>query len=108
MQRRPNVSLSAMLPSKGPIPDLNMHTQYVPPHPQKGTKYHRYVILLLPQLSPVEEIVVPRFADGERFGFDVRKFMSTYGLGWSGGGMYIWREVWDEEVSTIYRDILSK
>ena len=84
-----------------------MHTQYIPPHPQKGTKYHRYVILLLPQLSPIEKIAVPRFEDGERLGFDVRKFMSTYGLG-GNGGAHIWREVWDEEVSRIYHDILSE
>lgn len=48
----PNIPLSAS--HKGPVlvrelvPD---HTKYVPPHPQRGTPYHRYILLLLPQPS---------------------------------------------------------
>ncbi|KAJ6577102.1 hypothetical protein B0H10DRAFT_2236134 [Mycena sp. CBHHK59/15] len=44
---KPNIPLSAT--HKGRIPFLNTHTRYVPPHPQRGTPYHRYVLLLLPQ-----------------------------------------------------------
>ncbi|KAG6919469.1 hypothetical protein DXG01_005728 [Tephrocybe rancida] len=44
---QPNVPLSAS--SKGAIPLTDAHTPYVPPHPQNGTPYHRYVLLFLPQ-----------------------------------------------------------
>ncbi|KAK7040598.1 hypothetical protein R3P38DRAFT_429814 [Favolaschia claudopus] len=44
---KPNIPLSAT--HVGRIPLLNTHTRYVPPHPQRGTPYHRYTLLLLPQ-----------------------------------------------------------
>ncbi|KAJ7031502.1 phosphatidylethanolamine-binding protein [Mycena alexandri] len=44
---KPNIPLSAT--HVGRIPLLNTHTRYVPPHPQRGTPYHRYTTLLLPQ-----------------------------------------------------------
>ncbi|KAF7340205.1 hypothetical protein MVEN_01939100 [Mycena venus] len=44
---KPNIPLSAT--HTGRIPLLNTHTRYVPPHPQRGTPYHRYTLLLLPQ-----------------------------------------------------------
>ncbi|KAJ7051219.1 hypothetical protein C8F01DRAFT_1176268 [Mycena amicta] len=44
---KPNIPLSAT--HAGRIPFLNTHTRYIPPHPQRGTPYHRYVTLLLPQ-----------------------------------------------------------
>ena len=51
-------------------------------------------------------------SDQERHGFDVRAFVSQWGLdatrGGGGGGAHMWREVWDEDVSAIYKDILSK
>jgi large subunit ribosomal protein L35 len=46
-RRRPNIPLSAT--HTGRIPLLNTHTRYIPPHPQRGTPYHRYTLLLLPQ-----------------------------------------------------------
>ncbi|KAJ7671961.1 hypothetical protein B0H17DRAFT_1141370 [Mycena rosella] len=44
---KPNIPLSAT--HVGRIPFLNTHTRYIPPHPQRGTPYHRYTVLLLPQ-----------------------------------------------------------
>ncbi|PCH33086.1 PEBP-like protein [Wolfiporia cocos MD-104 SS10] len=103
---QPNVALSALSPS--PIPLSNSHTPYVPPHPQKGTRYHRYVILLLPQEAATERIHVPVLTDEERVGFDLRQFAAKYGLdGAKGGGAHMWREVWDETVSKIYTDVLK-
>ena len=105
---RPNIPLSAVSPA-GRIPDLNRHTPYIPPHPQRGTKYHRYTLLLLPQESYTNPISVPPLSDKERLGFDVREFIRKYGLDRrDGGGIHMWREVWDEKVSKIYKDFLSK
>lgn len=45
----------------------------------------------------------------QRLGFDFRSFTNQYGLdGTKGGGVHMWREVWDETVSKIYADVLSK
>ncbi|CCM06355.1 uncharacterized protein FIBRA_08612 [Fibroporia radiculosa] len=102
---QPNVSLSAFSPS--PIPLSTTHTRYIPPHPQRGTPYHRYVVLLLPQPS-TERIYVPVPSDADRLGFDFREFARQYGLdGSKGGGAHMWREVWDETVSKIYSDVLK-
>ena len=44
----------------------------------------------------------------ERLGFNYRKFAEKYGLdGAKGGGVFMWREIWDEGVSRIYADTLS-
>ncbi|KAJ7725524.1 phosphatidylethanolamine-binding protein [Mycena maculata] len=115
---KPNIPLSAT--HTGRIPFLNTHTRYVPPHPQRGTPYHRYVMLLLPQ-PPIEgyrytrnteallteqqaqlsQSIVPEEA---RPGFDVRAFAREWGLnGALGGGVHMWREVWDKYVGAVYR-----
>lgn len=102
---RPNIPLSAL--SSSLIPDLDMHTPYIPPHPQRGTPYHRYTTLLLPQQSFTDEISVPVLSEKDRCGFDVRVFMEQYGLeGIKGGGAHMFREVWDPVVSSIYKDVL--
>ncbi|KAJ7630358.1 hypothetical protein FB45DRAFT_832913 [Roridomyces roridus] len=178
---KPNIPLSAT--HKGRIPFLNTHTRYIPPHPQRGTPYHRYVLLLLPQppqaghrynlnteallteqqarLSqslqdraksgvdvearvaeaealkrgrnprhkprpthpnaglphpqsgedPLAEVVtlsqrvgIPVIPDEERLGFNVRQFVKQWGLnGAMGGGVHMWREVWDKYVGAVYR-----
>lgn len=104
---RPNISLSALSPS--PIPLSTSHTAYVPPHPQRGTPYHRYAILLVPQSHPTNRISVPVPTEAERLGFDYRAFSEQYELDASkGGGAHMWREVWDDTVSRIYKDVLSK
>lgn len=103
---QPNIALSAF--SASPIPLSTTHTRYIPPHPQRGTAYHRYVILLLPQESATERIHVPVPSDAERLGFDFRAFAGQFGLdGSRGGGAHMWREVWDETVSKIYTDVLK-
>ena len=118
---RPNISLSALSPSR--IPDPNTHTRYIPPHPQRGSPYHRYVCLLLlqPPLVGSEysrigalratgptsvQLDIPIVPDRERLGFNVRKFASQWNLD-GAKGVHMWREVWDDDVSLIYRDILG-
>jgi len=121
---KPNIALSATSTS---LLNLNTHTKYIPPHPQRGTPYHRYATLLLPQpprgrsdytlaaASRAGEIPtsmhldIPVVPDEERLGFDVRRFVQTWNLnGDKGGGAHMWREVWDENVPIIYKDILKK
>lgn len=84
--------------------DTSSHTPYLPPHPQQGTNYHRYTTLLIPQS---EEISLPAFSKEERFNFDVREFVEQYGLDGTKGGAHMFREVWDSDVTNIYRDILG-
>ncbi len=105
--RRPNVPLSAF--TTAPTVPLDTHTPYVPPHPQRGTPYHRYVLLMLPQASPTEPIDIPVFQESERLGFNFRAFAEQYGFdGSRGGGAHMWREEWDETVSHIYQHTLSE
>ena len=118
---RPNIPLSA---TSDRLMNLNTHTRYIPPHPQRGSPYHRYVTLLLPQ-PPISKyslttaarasgptsvhLDIPVVPDETRHGFDIREFTRTWGLdASSGGGAHMWREVWDHDVSAIYRDVLSR
>ncbi|KAH9891231.1 PEBP-like protein [Cubamyces lactineus] len=104
---RPNIPLSAFTPA--PTVPLNTHTPYIPPHPQRGTPYHRYVLLVLPQASATEPIDIPVYEECDRLGFNFRAFAEQYGFdGARGGGAHMWREVWDETVSHIYRYTLKK
>ena len=122
---RPNIPLST---SSQNLVDLNSHTTYIPPHPQQGTPYHRYVILLLPQpplgaqeytlaaasratpeSSASVMLDIPVVPMEQRRGFDVRAFAQRWNLdGAKGGGAHMFREVWDEEVSKIYKTILGQ
>ncbi|KAI0771048.1 PEBP-like protein [Trametes elegans] len=103
---QPNISLSAFISSPH---ILNSHTRYVPPHPQRGTPYHRYVLLLLPQASPTKPIEIPVFEDSARVGFNYRAFAEQYGFDAAqGGGAHMWRETWDETVSHIYEHTLKQ
>ena len=100
---QPNISLKA---TSSPLLSISeTHTPYVPPHPQKGTRYHRYTTILLPQKSRID---VPKLTAEERLGFNVRKFLQKYDLDTStGGGAHMFREVWSEGVSSIYKDVLG-
>ena len=102
---RPNIPLSCATQS---IEIPEGHTPYIPPHPQRGTPYHRYVLLLLPQPSPTEPISIPALSDADRLRFNVREFTAQHGLdGNTGGGAHMWRQVWDEGVSQIYATVLG-
>ena len=104
---RPNIPLSALL-SNTRIPDLDTHTHYIPPHPQQGTPYHRYTTFLLQQPSLTENIFVPIFSEEQRIGFNLRAFMQKYGLdGTKGSGAHMFRQIWNQDVSQVYTDILS-
>lgn len=102
----PNIPLSATL--KGPIVPAPPLTYYVPPHPQKGSPYHRYCLFLLPQPHTTQPMKLPIVNDEARRGFDLREFCEAHGYDVSaGGGAHMWREVWNEAVGDIYRDTLK-
>ncbi|MCO5589999.1 hypothetical protein L7F22_043968 [Adiantum nelumboides] len=80
---------------------------YIPPHPQNGTKYHRYGLILLEQdqsniISPAEDI--------ERKGFSIPQLIERYPL-LSPKGLHFWRAQWSQEsskaISKVYKDILQ-
>ncbi|KAJ3911889.1 phosphatidylethanolamine-binding protein [Lentinula edodes] len=128
---KPNIPVSAVADPRAFISPslLNSHTTYVPPHPQQGTPYHRYTILLLPQpaksvysLNTEAKIFkdlanhnaeqhttsqwldIPVVPDSERRGFNLRQFIRE----WEnnavvvGGGVHMFRELWDETVSGVF------
>ncbi|KAG6809515.1 hypothetical protein H0H92_015961 [Tricholoma furcatifolium] len=125
---KPNIPLSATTQSR-----INLHgdTPYIPPHPQQGTPYHRYVLLLLPQphldhlnvdsrplnaearstpdVPTSVNLDIPPVTAEERRNFDVRAFVEKWGLNKvPGGGAHMWREVWSQKVSDIYENILKE
>ena len=103
---RPNIELHSF--SQSPIEVSNRHTPWIPPHPQRGTPYHRYVIMLVPQADPRQPLDIPVVSDQARLGFNYRAFAAQHGLdATKGGGIFMFREVWDETVSKIYSDVLS-
>ncbi|KAJ4485388.1 phosphatidylethanolamine-binding protein [Lentinula aciculospora] len=109
---KPNIPISAVTQPRAfiPSPLLNSHTKYVPPHPQHGTMYHRYTILLLPQppktvyslnteakiskdltkhnteceTTTSKWLDIPVVPDSKRRGFDLRQFVKTWELSGSG------------------------
>jgi large subunit ribosomal protein L35 len=83
------------------------HTPYLPPHPARGTPYHRYVLLLLPHEDPNAKLALPP-GPLERNDFDVRSFAREHTLRTDGGGAFMWRSVWDEESSRIWREVISE
>ncbi|KAG6901576.1 hypothetical protein C0995_010305 [Termitomyces sp. Mi166 len=122
---KPNIPLSATTQRRI---HLDGHTPYIPPHPQQGTSYHRYVLLLLPQ-PPLGDMTYPLNAEAraepgvptsktldippvepvERADFDVRAFVQRWGLDTvPGGGAHMWREEWNQRVSKIYRNVLKE
>lgn len=77
---------------------------YVPPHPEKGTRYHRYTYLLFEQSQAVpEQASIP---EEQITDFDVRSFADEHGL--SPAGVTFFRQVWDQDVPKIFEQVLSE
>ncbi|PWN47630.1 PEBP-like protein, partial [Violaceomyces palustris] len=87
--------------------DLSHQLPYIPPHPQKGSPYHRYTTLLLrqPEGSPSSTSSDPI----DRENFNVSDYILRNGL--TPVGIHFWREIWSKEnaadVSKIYSEILG-
>ncbi|KAL1914449.1 uncharacterized protein VTP21DRAFT_8901 [Calcarisporiella thermophila] len=75
---------------------------YLPPHPQKGTKYHRYTLLVYEQPDGGKQRIELSL---DKRDFDIRTIHTKYNL--TTRGVSFFREVWDEEVSNIYKNILG-
>jgi large subunit ribosomal protein L35 len=65
------------------------------------------VLLLLPHADPVAKLSLPS-RPLERDAFDVRHFVEEHALRTDGGGAFMWRAVWDEESSRIWREVISE
>ncbi|GAA5999639.1 mitochondrial 54S ribosomal protein mL38 MRPL35 [Rhodotorula paludigena] len=98
----PNIPLSATSPATLPISSLPATHAYVPPHPQRGTPYHRYTTLLLEQSSP---LTLEGDAAPARERFNVREFVAQHGL--TPRGVSFFRQKWDAEVSDIWRELYN-
>ncbi|KAJ3980247.1 phosphatidylethanolamine-binding protein, partial [Lentinula detonsa] len=139
---KPNIPVSAVAEPRAFISPalLNSHTTYVPPHPQQGTPYHRYTILLLPQPPKTiysRNVEAKFFKDlakhnleyetigkhSQRRGFNLRKFVREWGTQVNGGkgldseknhaivvggGVHMFREVWDETVTGVFKTSVAK
>ncbi|WFD42510.1 mitochondrial 54S ribosomal protein YmL35 [Malassezia psittaci] len=77
---------------------------YIPPHPQQGTPYHRYTMLLFEQSD------TSLLNTAARTMINVAQFATTHNLQLR--GLHFWREQWSKEnqssVSEVYRDVLKE
>ncbi|KAF9901185.1 hypothetical protein BX616_002345 [Lobosporangium transversale] len=99
-----NVALSATQTevAKG-NPDIVL--PYLPPHPPKGTKYHRYTLLLAEQPNEGRDRVQIDQSQVSRETI-LKDLCTRYNLNVK--GLTFFRQVWDKDVSMIYRDILKQ
>ncbi|KAF9934729.1 hypothetical protein FBU30_000587 [Linnemannia zychae] len=78
---------------------------YLPPHPPKGTPYHRYTLLLAEQPNGGQDKVQIDATQISRES-TVHELCSQFNL--EVKGLTFFRQVWDKDVSRIYRDILKQ
>ncbi|PVF95758.1 PEBP-like protein [Serendipita vermifera] len=102
----PNIPISSA--SISPLSFSNeVPASWIPPHPQRGTPYHRYCIFLLEHPEPNERIEVGPIDDEGRKSFVLREFVNRWKLKpHIGGGAHFWRSIWAQEVSEIYKTLL--
>ncbi|KAF9970917.1 hypothetical protein BGZ73_006212 [Actinomortierella ambigua] len=84
----------------------NVVLPYVPPHPHKGTKYHRYTLLVCEQPNKGQESISVSAADISRDSTTFQGLCSKLGL--STKGLTFFRQIWDKDVSKIYSEILKE
>ncbi|KAI8990113.1 phosphatidylethanolamine-binding protein [Pilobolus umbonatus] len=96
-----NIPLSTTSPT---IQGGNSVLDYVPPHPQKGTPYHRYTIVVMEQPNDGQEKIDVQVESRDKF--DLKDFIQSHNLKPLGATFF--REKWDENVSKIYSDILKQ
>jgi large subunit ribosomal protein L35 len=86
--------------------------QYIPPHPQQGTPYHRYALVVLEQSRGSIQVnttaaSIPESIES-RLHFNVNHFAAEHQMRCV--GLHFWREKWSEEaaaaVTSVYRDVL--
>lgn len=77
---------------------------YVPPHPEKGTPYHRYTYVLFEQRRALPETT--SLTEEQRAEFSVRSFEKEHAL--KPRGITFFRQIWDQSVSDIFSHTLSE
>ncbi|KAM0746918.1 PEBP-like protein [Meredithblackwellia eburnea MCA 4105] len=96
----PNITLSS---TSTTISSTTAALPYIPPHPQRGTPYHRYTALLFAQSKPIDV----QTEGLEREGFNVREFAQEHDL--TAEGVSFWRAKWQEGVvGQIYQQVLGR
>ncbi|KAF8508468.1 phosphatidylethanolamine-binding protein [Gautieria morchelliformis] len=118
---------STPAPAPTPAPDAALlahpaflalpHVPYIPPHPARGTPYHRYLLLMVPQphVGPGRASASEAALETARLHFDLRAFLREHGMdvgrreGGGGGGAHMWRGVWTPEdagvVSRVWAEL---
>ncbi|KAG8756856.1 hypothetical protein FRC14_002610 [Serendipita sp. 396] len=103
----PNIVISSKSSSLVHLPATQEGYNYLPPHPQIGTPYHRYCLLLLENPNPHLAIDLRSMLETKRIAFSLRDFIKAWSFRpEAGGGAFFWRSVWSPAVTDIYRDIL--
>lgn len=74
---------------------------YIPPHPHKGTPYHRYTVIVWeqPTTPPQPNAPLAGKHDIARSAFDAQHYAVQNGL--HAVGINFWRQVWDAKVSPM-------
>ncbi|KAF9426258.1 hypothetical protein BGZ94_006761 [Podila epigama] len=99
-----NVPLSAV-ETEVSTANANVVLPYLPPHPPKGTQYHRYTMLLAEQPNDGQDKVEIKKEDVTRE-TTVKELCSQFKLNVK--GLTFFRQVWDKDVTRIYKDILQQ
>lgn len=78
---------------------------YIPPHPPKGMNYHRYTLLVAEQPNGGQDKIQ---VDPSRITRETTllELCAVYRLDVK--GLTFFRQVWDKDVSMIYKDILQQ
>lgn len=111
-------SSSASLPASSPLHHATLPAEvvpYLPPHPHKGTRAHRYALVLLAHDRPVkvseseidrDSFVLRDFMKSEAF--EAPKWGAVTGKKVEVAGLTFFRAAWDEEVcGHIWKDIIG-
>jgi large subunit ribosomal protein L35 len=105
---RPNIPVSSTSTSPISLSDEASSALWIPPHPQKGTPYHRYCVFLLEHPEPNKRVEIEPIDQEGRNSFILRDFVARWGFKpQTGGGAHFWRSIWDPEVSEIYKKIIG-
>lgn len=78
----------------------------MPPHPHKGTKYHRYTVLVCEQPNKGQDKVTLSSSDISRDTTTFQDLSSKLRL--STKGLTFFRQIWDKDVSKIYKEVLQQ
>lgn len=87
------------------VSKVDVSLPYIAPHPQRGTPYHRYTLVLLSQPGKLTIPPTPL-----RDHFSLRQLIEDHHL--SPAGIHFWRAAWSEAsseaISSVYRNVLHE